>query len=204
MNSKIKRKIVIGGCGGHSRSVADVILFNEPEAMLVFVDDFALENEKIFGFSVENNFPINLQNCILAIGDNAKRKKIFDVVGTLNLISVVSKKAYIGHNCKIDIGCFVAHSCHIGPEVIIGKNTILNTASVIEHEVVIGQHCHIGPNATISGRTKIGDLVFVGVSATVIDSVNICSNTVIGAGATVTKDITVPGIYVGTPARRIK
>ena len=202
MNGEIKRKIVIWGCGGHSRSVADVILFNEPAAILVFIDDFARRDEEIFGFPVVKNFPAEPYHCFLAIGDNARRKKRFDLVGRSNLISVVSDNAYIGRNCKIDIGCFVAHSCHIGPEAIIGKNTILNTASVVEHEAVIGQHCHIGPNATVSGRTKIGDLVFVGVGATVIDNVNICSNTVIGAGATVTKDIIVPGVYIGTPARR--
>ena len=203
MNSKMK-EIIIYGCGGHSRSVADVILFNEPEARLVFVDDSARENEEIFGFKVVKSFPQKQHNCFLAIGDNTKRKKIYDEMKEANLISVVSKQAYLGHSCKIGIGCFLGHFCHVGSETIIGSNAILNTAAIVSHEVEIGQYCHIAPNATISGRTKIGDLVFIGVGATVKNKINICSNVIIGAGATVVKDITEPGIYVGTPAKRIK
>jgi acetyltransferase-like isoleucine patch superfamily enzyme len=33
--------------------------------------------------------------------------------------------------------------------------------------------------------------------------VSICSGTVIGAGSVVTKDISVPGIYAGNPAKLI-
>lgn len=45
---------------------------------------------------------------------------------------------------------------------------------------------------------------FVGIGTAVIPSVSIVSNTVIGAGATVIENIDNAGIYVGTPARRIK
>ena len=197
-------QVIIWGCGGHSRTVADVILFNDPGATLVFVDKSAQENEKIFGFNVMKNYPINRQACILAIGDNEHRKRKFEEIKHwANLISVVSNDAFLGRNCKIKTGSFVAHTCHIGPEACIDENTIINTAAVIEHETNIGKHCHIGPNASISGRTKIGDMVFIGVGATVIDRLNICSNVIVGAGATVVADIIYPGVYVGTPARKI-
>jgi len=42
--------IIIFGCGGHSRSVTDVILLNDPETLLVYVDDNARENETLYGF----------------------------------------------------------------------------------------------------------------------------------------------------------
>ena len=49
--------------------------------------------------------------------------------------------------------------------------------------------------------TTIGNNVFIGSNATILP-VRICDNVVVGAGAVVTKDITIPGIYMGNPAVR--
>lgn len=92
----------------------------------------------------------------------------------------------------------------MGPEVEIGDNTIINTASIIEHGVKIGAHSHIAPNVAISGNTVIGKRNFVGVGASIKDCVNICDNVIIGAGAVVITDIYEAGTYVGVPAKRIK
>jgi acetyltransferase-like isoleucine patch superfamily enzyme len=51
--------------------------------------------------------------------------------------------------------------------------------------------------------TKLGNRVSVGTNATILP-VTICDQVVIGAGAVVTKDITVPGIYAGNPARLLR
>jgi UDP-N-acetylbacillosamine N-acetyltransferase len=45
---------------------------------------------------------------------------------------------------------------------------------------------------------------FLGIGSAVIPYVSIVSNAVIGAGATVIENIDNAGVYVGTPARRIK
>ncbi len=197
-------KIVIFGCGGHSRSVTDVLLSIRPQADVVFVDSNARPGEKLYGFDIRGEYELGDEQVFLAIGDNEARKRQLESIEGRNLISIIAASAHLGHRSTIEAGCFVGNFCHIGPESVIGRNTILNTAAIIEHEVRIGEHCHIGPNATVSGRGKIGDLVFVGVGATVKDYISICSNVVIGAGATVVSDIVEPGTYVGTPARRIK
>lgn len=199
-----KNKIVIFGCGGHSRSVTDVLLSVDPVAELLFVDPQAREGEQLFGCEVRREYRLQGERFFLAIGDNATRRDKLAELGEQHLISIISPTAHRGYRSTVEAGGFVGHFCHIGPEAVIGKNTILNTASVIEHEVVIGAHCHIGPNATVSGRCKIGASVFVGVGATVKDYLSICSDVTIGAGATVVRDIVEPGTYVGTPARRIK
>lgn len=198
------RTIVIVGCGGHSRSVADIILLNEPDVRLIFVDGNARPGEKVLGFDLLSELPAGDFPLFLAIGDNEKRQLTFEEVGTERLISVIARTAHLGRGATVQPGCFLANFCHIGPEAVVGANTIVNTAAVVEHEVKVGKHCHIGPNATISGRCVIGDLTFVGVGATVKDYVTVCDRVMIGAGATVVKDITEPGTYVGTPARRIR
>lgn len=203
MNS-VNGEIALFGCGGHSRSVADLLLANNPNVLLVFIDVNAREGETIYGFPVVKEYPSDNLPVFLAIGDNMLRKAMFEEISITNLISIISCKAHIGFGAFLDVGCFVGNFCHIGPDVIIGKNTIVNNGAVVEHEVKVGCHCHIGPNVTISGRSKIGDLVFVGVGATIMENVSICSNVTIGAGATVVKNIEEPGVYIGTPVKRVK
>jgi len=52
-------------------------------------------------------------------------------------------------------------------------------------------------------ETVLEDDVVIGTGATILP-VRICAGTVIGAGAVVTKEITVPGIYAGNPARLLR
>lgn len=197
-------EIVIFGCGGHSRSVADVLLAKKPNASIVFVDKNARDGERIYGFDVYREYVLGEEPVFIAIGDNEARKRILEKIQDRNLFSIISGTAQVSDRSTIAPGCFVGNFCHVGPQSVIGRNTILNTAAVIEHEVTIGENSHIGPNATISGRCKIGDLVFVGVGATTKDYVTICSNVIVGAGAVVVKDIAEPGIYVGCPAIRLR
>ena len=196
----MKNTVCIIGCGGHARSVADVILHNEPDTKLFFVDENAQLNEKLFGFDVVSECP-KAEIYFVAVGDNTKRKVLSQ---NLKLCSVVAATAHIGIDAILYDGCFIAHGAHIGPQSQIGTGTIINTYAVIEHEVSVGNFCHIAPNATICGRTTIGDNVFVGVGASIKDSVRICSNVIIGAGATVIRDIMESGTYVGIPARKVK
>lgn len=122
-------------------------------------------------------------------------------------------------------GCILGDNCFVGPfveiqqQVIIGKNTRVQSHSFICEGVTIGDNCFIGHGVMFindlfskggpSGDkaqwkiTRIADKVSIGSNATILP-VTICSGVVIGAGAVVTKDITEPGIYAGNPATLLK
>lgn len=194
---------IILGCGGHARSVADIALHNG-FTDLIFVDDKAEKDEHIFDFPVRDSYSISFEdNIFIAIGDNIKRLEMSLKWCQFNIISITSKHIHLGQKSIISKGTFVGNYVHIGPEVFIGEGCIINNGAVIEHEVQIGRFSHIGPNATVSGRSQLGENVFIGVGATVIDSIAICSNVIVGAGSTVIKNITEPGTYVGSPARKL-
>lgn len=124
------------------------------------------------------------------------------------------------YGCRIGDHCFIGPFTEIQKDVIIGKRTKVQSHSFICELVTIGDDCFIGHGVMFindlfaSGgpaggdktkwmSTKIGDHVSIGSNATILP-VNICNDVVIGAGAVVTKDITVPGIYAGNPAKLIR
>jgi len=69
---------------------------------------------------------------------------------------------------------------------------------------VLDEWVHVAPGATICGSVTIGRYSMVGAGATVIEGKKIAAGCIVGAGATVVSDLTESGIYVGSPARRIK
>ena len=123
-------------------------------------------------------------------------------------------------------GCVISDDVFIGPfveiqkDVIIGRGSRIQSHSFICELVTIGKDCVIahgvmfindpystgGPargNKSLWKSTKIGDRVSIGSNVTILP-VTICDDVVVGAGSVVTKDITVPGVYVGNPARFIR
>lgn len=201
-------RTIIFGCGGHARSVANILYENNKDIKILFVDNNAQKDEIILGYQVKNRYNLKIDdNYIVAIGDNVERQKVLDYLlkqETGNCISVIAKSSNVGMETKIGKGTFIAANTYLGPQAKIGNNSIVNTGSVIEHEVMIGNHTHIAPHTTICGRSVIGDYVMCGAGSTIIDKVTICDYVVIGAGAVVIENITKPGIYVGVPARRIE
>jgi acetyltransferase-like isoleucine patch superfamily enzyme len=122
--------------------------------------------------------------------------------------------------------CFIGDDCFVGPFVEIQQNAVIEHDTKIQSHcficemVTIGHHCFIGHgvmfvndvftngkpaggNKSLWKRTIIGNYVNIGSNATILP-VNICDGAVIGAGAVVTKNIEVPGVYVGNPAKLLK
>lgn len=149
-----------------------------------------------------------LDAVFVTIGDNQKRREIFDMVMASYpnaLMNIISKTAVLLPSSSIDgQGIFIGHGAFIGSKVRILDNTVVNTGAIIEHHSVIGRHCNIAPNATINGLVKLDDEVYVGSSATIIQLRKICGQTILGAGAVVVRDIEESGTYVGVPARKIR
>lgn len=200
-------KIILYGCGGHARSIVSAIREKESETEIILVDENAGQDERIMGCEVRSTYGLQEEDTyIVAIGDNAKRKRLAENLKQQRcgeVRNVISQYALVRPDAVIGEGVFIAANAYVGPQAVIGRNTIINTSSVIEHEVLIGAHTHIAPNATICGRAQVGNEVFCGVGSTIIDNVKVCDKVIIGAGAVVTEDITKSGIYVGVPARRI-
>jgi len=116
----------------------------------------------------------------------------------------------------------------------IGKGTTINMCSKIYGDVTIGEDCLIAPNVFMSSTEhifdhfkgmkirdqekkyleshdslpskpiKIGDDVWLAANTVVLPGVSICSHVVVGANSVVKRNIEEAGVYVGSPARKIR
>jgi acetyltransferase-like isoleucine patch superfamily enzyme len=124
------------------------------------------------------------------------------------------------YGCVIGDGSFVGPFVEIQSGVSIGKRCRIQSHAFICEFVSIGDDCFISHGSMFindvfaiggpaQGRrdlwrsTKIGNRVSIGTNATILP-VTIGDQVVIGAGAVVTRDITLPGIYAGNPARLLR
>ncbi|MDX8499314.1 acetyltransferase [Mesorhizobium sp. VK4C] len=202
----MSKGLFILGFGGHARSIGDIALssgFND----LTFVDEQAKEGEEFAGFPAVAVLPSNAIGSgwlmFPGLGDNSRRRAQCETA-LLPLATLIAPTASVGTQCEIGQGSFVGHQAHLGPLARVGRGVIINSGAIVDHECVIGDFSHISINATVAGRCRIGAEVMVGAGATVIDGISICANVIVGAGATVVRDIEVPGVYTGTPARRTR
>jgi UDP-3-O-[3-hydroxymyristoyl] glucosamine N-acyltransferase len=113
-------------------------------------------------------------------------------------------------------GVKIGKNCIIGSNSVIvrgsaNENTILedgvNLAPVcaIGHGTYLGKNVHFANNISVGGGVYIEEFNFVGCGATINPGIKITvSDVLIGGGAVVVKNIEDSGVYVGTPAKRIK
>jgi len=191
-------KLALFGYGGHAREVASQI----DQEVIFFVDDeYANDIAKpISQFNPEEYV------MMVAVADSRDR---FDIVQKLpketQYFTYIHPTVLImDGNIELGEGSFIGANSILTTNIKIGKHAILNRGNHIGHDCEIGDYFSTMPGSIISGNCKIYDCVYVGTNASVKEKISIHSFTTIGMNAAVVKDITESGIYVGTPAKKIK
>lgn len=190
------------GAGGFAREIKWHL--NMP-MMKCFVDDefYKPNDNEIYPLS---EFNPNKYYALIAIGDSQKR---FEMANRLpkntKYWSYVHRTVeLLDPNIEIGEGSFICANCVLTTNIKIGKHAHLNLLSTIGHDVTIGDFFTTAPGAKISGNCNIGDRVYIGTNACTRQKVNICNDVTIGLMSGVVKDIIEPGIYVGSPTRKLK
>lgn len=204
----MSNKVFILGAGGHTRSLINLLEYNNYNIGGIFDDNFEDHNVEIINsYKVIGKLDaFNKTNqAVLSFGESDKRKQLFlrlnDQILKENL---VHPKAIIENYFETGFSNQIFANVLINSNVSIGANNIINTGAILEHEVKIGDHCHISVGSIICGRVTIGNGCFVGAGATIIDKLTITDDVIIGANSVITNNIDQAGTYVGSPARRVK
>lgn len=140
------------------------------------------------------------------IGLGRTRFELWERVRSLGLSfpAIASSDAVVNETVQLGEGTVVMDGAVVNSGAVTGRGAIVNTSSIIEHDVTVGDWVHVAPGATISGGVTIGAYSMIGAGAVVIQGLSIACDCIIGAGSTVVHDIVAPGVYVGSPARRVR
>ena len=122
----------------------------------------------------------------------------------LSRATFVHETCWIDPTAKIGAGTFISSFCSVGNNSTIGKDCVLAPYCLIGHVSTVGNECLFNPAVTIAGSCTIEDRCKFNLRSSVIDKIFIWTGTEVGAGSMVTKNIEAPGMYVGTPARRVR
>lgn len=165
-------------CRSCQKGRADFVIMSRPRVYHIQIRDVE------FGANVTVVEPVNLYEC--KIGDDC----------FIGPFVEIQKDVVIGNGCKIQSHSFVCELVTIGNDCFISHGTMF-----INDTFSSGSRAH--RNKELWKATHVGNNVSIGSNATILP-VRICDNVVIGAGSVVTKDISLPGIYAGNPARFIR
>mgnify|MGYP000751854218 CR=1 FL=1 len=208
------KDIVIVGSGGFAKEVAFLIdeinKVNKIWNLLGYIDvSVGEENGKYTVYGTDDwlasiDFEINV---VFGVGDPVLLKRLqnkFKKNENLQYPNLIHPNV-IGDWARISIGVgnIICASNTFTTDIKIGDFNIVNIDCTIGHDVEIGDFNVINPSVNISGGVKVNDGVLLGTNATILQNNQICSDAIIGADGLVTKNIEKPGVYIGSPVKKI-
>lgn len=206
----MKNKLLIIGAGGHGKVCADIALKMDRWKEIAFLDDDQTKKEvmglKIIGALKDLIRFIEEYDIFIAIGDNETRQKLFKKIEQydVDIPILIHPSAVISNQVEIGCGTVLVAGSIVNLNTKIGKGCIINTGATIDHDNIIEDFVHVSPGVKLAGNVRIGTKTWLGIGCTVINNINITNNCIIGAGSVIINNIDKQGVYVGTPAKKIK
>jgi len=210
----MEKKYCIYGSGGFATEsllcLKDQYSFSNSELrdrVVFMVDDQFYNKDTIMGISVikKSSFVANEYELVVCVGNPLKRKLMVKSLPIdTEYTTIIHPSAILSEWVRIGIGSVITAGTILTCNIEIGKHSQLNLNTTVGHDCILGDSLTTAPGVNISGRCQIDEGVYIGTGAGIRENTTICSNTVIGMGAYVVKNITVPGTYVGTPARLLR
>lgn len=197
-------KLMIIGASGHGKVVADIALCLGYKDIVFFDDDPSIINcggYPVVGgcdeaFDYDGAF-------IVAIGNSQIREKILKKLEKKEkkIVTLIHPNAVLGRNVSVGDGTVVMAGAVINPDTIIGRGCIINTCASVDHDNIIEDFVHVSVGAHLAGAVVVREHTWIGIGAVVSNNLEICRQCLVRAGAVVVKDLLIPGIYEGVPAR---
>lgn len=144
-------------------------------------------------------------------------------VGSFNIILprvVVGNNIDIQHHTLLKQGTVIGDDCYVDSYVLtsgncqIGNNVIMRYRTVIARNVIVEDNCfftagvktiyldHSAQATSTNLLIKKGN--YFGDNVILMGGITIAENCIVGAGAFVNKDTEPMGVYIGTPAVRLR
>lgn len=196
------KELIIVGSGGHGAELSDYISYNE---RITGVKEF-----EVIGFLDDN--PANYANygfkapLIDGVRDHKVHTDCYYLMGIANLqyrrlfverytrdgaqfVSLIHHTAFISETAKLGTGVIIGPMANIGPNVLVGDHTLINSRCSLGHDTKVGSYNFISPNVCFSGFTEVGDGNLFGINSATIPGIKVGNNNKIMAGMVLDKNV---------------
>ena len=197
--------VIIVGCGGHAKVIADIVLHSGDRLRGFLVADNAMDTYLGIPILGTDSCYEKYLDCrfIIGIGDAEIRERLTRFMDKATWYTAIHPSAIVSDlDTNIADGTVVAANAVINPGAVIGKHCIINTGAVIEHDDVIGDYVHVSVGSKLAGHVHVGSFSHVGIGSSVRENIQICDHCMIGAGAVVISNLQSPGVYYGVPCSK--
>ena len=190
------KNILLIGCGGHCKSVIDVIeqegvyrikgLVNSPDSNIQEVSGYPVIGSDFDLKDLSEEYTY----AFIAVGQIYSpdlRISLFKNLKQLGfkLPKIISPLSYVSKSSSVSEGSIVMHHSIINANSFIGRNCIINSKALIEHDCIVNDFCHISTNVTINGGVNVGEKSFIGSGSTTKEGISIEDSSFIKAGSVV-------------------
>jgi len=206
--------LLILGCGGHAKVVAETALASGLITTIAFVDDRCSspgDLPPVLGWPVLGPLAHALEPSLreqfvaaaVAIGHAATRLHWLEQLRAAGygLPVLIHPAAWVSPSAEIGCGSVIFAQVVVQAQAVIGAGAILNTSCSIDHDVQLADGVHVCPGARLAGEVHVGERSWIGIGASLIQQVRIGNYVTIGAGAAVISDLPDGVTAVGVPAR---
>lgn len=208
--------LVIIGCGGFGREVADVVdAINQAETawnVLGFLDDnpspVDIERVEQRGLEVLGNVSSAAELLLgwhysIGIGNGAVRETLSTMLDGLGgtPATLVHPTVTIGANSSLEPGAVACSGVAITNNVVIGRHVHINLNSTVGHDTTIRDFVTINPLVAVSGNCVLKHGATLGTHSAVLPGLTIGTRATVGASACVTKNVPDGVTVKGVPAR---
>ena len=150
----------------------------------------------------------NYDTFCLPIGNNKRRKEIFDLISelkpTANFITLFRDNTVKGFNIDIGIGCIIMPGAFVGSNCKIGDMNIIQINAVIGHDTIITDFCRVDCGAIIVGGSVLRDSVYVHSNAVVGHNVILELESKVSALTYAHKSLNKSEIFFNTANKKFK
>jgi sugar O-acyltransferase (sialic acid O-acetyltransferase NeuD family) len=195
------KKILILGCGGHAKSMADAIASSDAYDIAGFIGTredtgFSYCGLRMIGGDddLEALYHSGITNACVGVGFMGRGELRFLLYERLRAVGfslpvIADRTAVVAADAQIGEGTFIGKNAVVNSDAAIGKMAIINTAAIVEHDCEVGDFSHISVGSVLCGNVSVGAGSFIGANATVIQGKKIGAGVIVGAGSMVLSDL---------------
>ena len=155
-----------------------------------------------------DNKTIHILNTIGYSNMNTIRERVnFEIEEAgFTLFSYISKRAFVTTAISqySSLGCIIMPNVFIGPDVQIGKSTVVYSNCSLTHDIVIEDNVFLGSGCVVGGNVRIGRNSFIGMNSTIKNRISLAPFSLVGCGSNVLMSVEEERrVIVGNPAKAL-